>query len=100
MRTSFLPNSVKKLVNELTKLPSIGEKSALRLVQHLLSKGKEDLKALEESLEEVRLNVKLCDLCFAITEDALCSVCSDDNRKKDTICVVEKPVDVIALEQV
>ncbi len=100
MRTSFLPNSVKKLVNELTKLPSIGEKSALRLVQHLLSKGKEDLKALEESLEEVRLNVKLCDLCFAITEDALCSVCSDESRKKDTICVVEKPVDVIALEQV
>ena len=100
MRTAFLPNSVKKLVNELTKLPSVGEKSALRLVQHLLSKGKEEIKALEESLEHVRQSVKLCDLCFAITEQDLCSVCSDPNRKKNTICVVEKPVDVLALEQV
>ena len=100
MRSAFLPNSVRRLVNELTKLPSIGEKSALRLVQHLLSRKPEEILALEQALRLVREQVGLCKECFAISEMELCPVCNDYQRRADILCVVEKPVDVIALEQV
>lgn len=100
MRSAFLPNSVRRLVNELTKLPSIGEKSAFRLVQHLLSRKPEEMLALEEALKLVREQVGLCKECFAISEAEYCLVCSDQKRRADILCVVEKPVDVIALEQV
>lgn len=100
MRSAFLPNSVRRLVNELTKLPSVGEKSAFRLVQHLLSRKPEEMLALEEALKLVREQVGLCKECFAISENELCPVCNDHKRRTDILCVVEKPVDVIALEQV
>ncbi len=100
MRAAFLPNSVRRLVNELTKLPSIGEKSAFRLVQHLLSQKPEDLVALEVALKLVREQVGLCKQCFAISETEHCPICNDLQRKSEVLCVVEKPVDVIALEQV
>lgn len=100
MRSAFLPHSVRRLVNELTKLPSVGEKSAFRLVQHLLSRKPEEMLALEEALKLVREQVGLCKDCFAISENELCIVCSDQKRRTDIFCVVEKPVDVIALEQV
>lgn len=100
MRAAFLPNSVRRLVNELTKLPSIGEKSAFRLVQHLLSQKPEDLIALEAAIKMVREQVILCAQCFSISETEICPICSDYQRKTQVLCVVEKPVDVIALEQV
>lgn len=90
---------MQKLVNELTKLPSIGEKSALRLAYHLLIKDRNDSLLLSKAIEEACEKVSLCEVCYSLCEETLCVHCSDNNRIKSQVCVVEKPVDVIALER-
>ncbi len=86
-----------RLVGELKKLPGIGERTALRLAFHLL-KAPRNLTALSESLCEVRDRVKSCSVCFAITENDPCSICSG-NRDSGIICVVENSQDLMALER-
>jgi len=89
--------SLTRLVGELKKLPGVGEKSALRLAFHLL-KYPGNIEALSESLVQVKEKVRFCSLCFAITEDDPCWICSGE-RDAATLCVVEEPQDLLALER-
>ncbi|BCG45448.1 Recombination protein RecR [Citrifermentans bremense] len=89
--------SLTRLVGELKKLPGVGEKSALRLAFHLL-KYPSNIEALAQSLLQVGERVHLCSVCFAITEDDPCWICSGE-RDSGTICVVEEPQDLLALER-
>ena len=90
-------NSLIRLVGELKKLPGVGEKSALRLAFHLL-KSPDNIEALAESLLQVKERVHFCSVCFAITEDDPCWICSGD-RDAASICVVEEPQDLLAMER-
>ena len=89
--------SLARLVGELKKLPGVGEKSALRLAFHLL-KSPGNMEALAESLIQVKERVRFCSVCFAITEDDPCRICSGD-RDATTLCVVEEPQDLLAMER-
>ncbi|TSK07211.1 MAG: recombination protein RecR [Geobacter sp.] len=89
--------SLTRLVGELKKLPGVGEKSALRLAFHLL-KYPGNIEALAESLMQVKERVRFCSVCFAITEDDPCWICSGE-RDAATLCVVEEPQDLLALER-
>jgi recombination protein RecR len=89
---------VVKLVDELAKLPGIGPKTASRLAFHLLRGTREDASALAEAILEVKERIRLCSRCFNITEDDPCAICADTERTK-AICVVEEPLDVVALDR-
>jgi recombination protein RecR len=89
--------SLTRLVGELKKLPGVGEKSALRLAFHLL-KSPGNVEALAESLMQVKERVHFCSVCFAITEDDPCCICSGE-RDPSTLCVVEEPQDLLAMER-
>lgn len=90
-------NSLTRLVGELKKLPGVGEKSALRLAFHLL-KNPGNIEALAESLVLVKERVRFCSVCFAITEEDPCWICSGD-RDASALCVVEDPQDILAIEK-
>lgn len=90
-------SSLTRLVGELKKLPGVGERTALRLAFHLL-KSPQNMTALADSLLDVRDRVRACSICFAITENDPCSICSG-NRDNGTICVVENSQDLMALER-
>lgn len=86
-----------RLLEELKKLPGVGDKSALRLALHLL-KSDENLVALAQALAQVKERVRFCSTCFGITEDDPCPICMAD-RDKSIICVVEEPQDLLAVER-
>lgn len=92
------PRSMLRLINELAKFPSVGEKTAIRFAYHLLSEKKDISEDLIRSIVQAKEKVKLCKDCFAITEEELCSVCLDRSRDKSIFCVVEKPADMIVIE--
>ncbi|MDZ4786062.1 MAG: recombination mediator RecR [bacterium] len=96
--TSF-PPSLWKLVQQLARLPSIGTKSAMRLAYHMLNNEPELIEALRESLLEAKEKIKHCQRCFFMTEEPICSICSNPNRDKALLCVVEKPADVLSIER-
>ncbi|MFI5372055.1 MAG: recombination mediator RecR [Candidatus Eisenbacteria bacterium] len=87
------------LVEELTKLPSIGQKSAQRLAMHLLRVPREEALRLAEAIRAVKERVGFCSRCGNFSEDDPCLICSDPTRDGGTICVVEQPVDVLAFER-
>jgi recombination protein RecR len=89
--------SLTRLVGELKKLPGVGDKSALRLAFHLL-KSPANMEALAESLLQVKERVGLCSVCFAITEEDPCWICTGE-RDAATLCVVEEPQDLLAMER-
>ena len=86
-----------RLLGELKKLPGVGEKTALRLALHLL-KSPANVRALADSLVEVHARVHFCSTCFGITEDDPCCICSGE-RDDTSICVVEEPQDMLAMER-
>lgn len=90
---------MRRLVNELTKLPSIGEKTAFRLAYHLVTRKENDALMLAEALREAREKIRLCELCYSLTETTRCSICADPTRQHNVLCVVEKPADVFVLER-
>jgi recombination protein RecR len=94
------PQALLRLVREFSKLPSIGERTATRLAFFLLYKNPLLASALSTALIEALAVSKLCSTCYGISEAELCSICSDESRDKDIICVVEKPADIIAIERV
>jgi recombination protein RecR len=87
------------LVEELAKLPSIGQKSAQRLALHLLRGSKEDSLRLAEAIRAVKERVGLCGVCGNFSDDDPCRLCSDPARDGSLVCVVEQPGDVIAFER-
>ena len=90
-------NSLTRLVGELKKLPGVGEKTAFRLAFHLL-KSPGNIEALAESLLQVKERVRFCSVCFAISEDDPCRICSGE-RDQAALCVVEEPQDLLAMER-
>ena len=90
---------MRRLVNELTKLPSIGEKSAVRLAYHILTRDPGEVRALADSIRDAREKTVLCSACFAMSESEICPICANPARDRSVVCVVEKPSDVIALER-
>jgi len=96
---SALPPALARLIQELTKLPGIGEKTATRLAFHLLRTDRRDVELLSEALLKMRDETKLCSVCLGLTANDPCALCSDPQREADTICVVERPADLIAVER-
>lgn len=91
--------SITRLVEELTRLPGIGKKSAERLAYHLLRVSKAEALALADAIRSVKENVRYCSRCYNLAEEELCPICQDAQRDAGVICVVEQPRDVMALEQ-
>ncbi|HNZ64793.1 MAG TPA: recombination mediator RecR [Smithella sp.] len=90
---------IKKLISELGKLPGIGEKTATRLANYILRSTEDDVRKLAESIVEVKRKIKLCRICLNLTEEDTCHICSDASRDKETICVVEDPDALAAIEE-
>ncbi len=94
-----LPASLQKLINELSKLPGIGPKTAQRLAFYLLKRDNLDLLTLSSAITELKSNVVFCSNCHNMVETDPCHTCSDANRDKTLICVVEEPLDALAIEK-
>jgi recombination protein RecR len=90
---------IARLIEELNKLPGIGPKSAQRLAYHLLCSPDEEARALAEAILTLKEQIKLCSLCFNNTDCDPCRICQDKERDHSKICVVEKPSDILPLEQ-
>ena len=98
MSTSYAP-PVQRLVTELSKLPGIGNRTAQRLAFHILRSSSEDATALAEAIVDVKEKIGLCEVCFNLTDEARCRICTDPRRDHRLICVVEEPSDVIPMER-
>lgn len=85
-------------VSELSKLPGIGKRTALRLAIHLLRRDKEEVAALAESLQNFRENIRYCKYCNNLSDDEVCPICTDSRRDRSMVCVVEHVKDVISIE--
>jgi recombination protein RecR len=99
MPTSVIPASVQTLIDEFARLPGIGPKTASRLTYYLLRQPPEQSRALAEALIQLKERTRFCSACFNMTESDPCPVCGDETRDGTTICVVEEPLDVLALER-
>lgn len=88
-----------RLVEQLTRLPGIGEKTAGRLAFYILRADRQYAEALAEALLAVKTETRLCSVCFALTEADPCPICTDATRGSDAICVVEEPADLLAVER-
>ncbi|GBD90501.1 recombination protein RecR [bacterium BMS3Abin04] len=86
-------------IDELSKLPSIGKKTAQRLALHLLKQNIEDVEILANSLLDLKTKLRFCKICFNISTDEVCDICSSTKRDRNTICVVEEASDIIAIEK-
>ena len=95
----FVAEPIARLIEELNKLPGIGPKSAQRLAYHLLRSSDEEAKALAEAILTLKQKIRLCTVCFNITDCDHCLVCQDKERDHARICVVEKPSDILPLER-
>jgi recombination protein RecR len=93
------PAPVIKLIDEFSRLPGVGPKTASRLTFYLLRNPAERAVALAEALQELHEKVLFCSQCFNIAESDPCPVCSDEHRDRSIICVVEEPLDVLAIER-
>ena len=89
-----------KLIGELSKLPGIGGKTAQRLAFHILSLTDSEAEALENAITEAKHTMKYCSICGNLTDTDPCAICQDTARSKNTICVVESPKDVLAMERI
>jgi recombination protein RecR len=96
--TSYAP-PVQRLVTELSKLPGVGSRTAQRLAFHILRASGEDATALARAIVEVKEKIRLCEVCFNLTDESRCRICQDTRRDHALICVVEEPSDVIPMER-
>ena len=94
------PRPLGKMIGELSKLPGIGNKTAQRLAFHILSMPQNESAELAEAILEASRTMKYCSCCGNLTDSDPCAICSDKTRKRDIICVVESPQDVMAIERI
>ena len=99
MSRSGLPKPVSRLIDELSKLPGIGEKNATRLSFHILRSKDEYTIRLAQAIVDIKKNVRACGTCFNITSENPCDICTNNSREQGLICVVEDPMDLIAVER-
>ncbi len=90
---------VQRLIDELSRLPGIGGKSAQRLAFHLLSVEEADARRLAAAINDMRDQVTRCERCFNVAADELCSICKDARRDPSVVCVVERPQDIVVVER-
>lgn len=96
---SFYAAPIARLLEELERLPGIGPKSAQRVAFHILRSDEASAVRLAEALIEVKRSIHFCSRCFNLAEQELCEICADPRRELGTICVVEEPRDVVAIER-
>jgi recombination protein RecR len=100
LRTSgTIAGPIEALIHELSKLPTIGPKTAARLVFHLLNRPRHEAVSLAEAIVSVKDNVRFCSICYALTERDPCDFCTDERRDAATLCVVAEAKDVYAIER-
>lgn len=99
MTQTVLPRSVQRLIDEFVRLPGIGPKSASRLTFYLLRATDNQPLDLAAALQDLKERTRLCSICFNITEDDPCPICADETRDAHLLCVVEEPLDVLAIER-
>ncbi|MBW1726052.1 MAG: recombination protein RecR [Deltaproteobacteria bacterium] len=96
---SHYPPSILKLIKSLSRLPGIGEKTAERLAMHILRAPRSDAERLSSNIIEVKNKIKLCSICFGLSDSDICNICSDRTRTPSILCVVEQPADMVAIEK-
>jgi recombination protein RecR len=94
-----LARPLARLIDELSKLPGVGPKTAQRLAYHILRSGTSDAEALAAAVRAVKTDLRYCSVCFNIAESDPCALCSSDERDQRVVCVVEEPLDVLAIER-
>ena len=99
IRSGAAPEPVTRLIEELSKLPGIGPKTASRLTYFLLRTPEEQSLGLAEALRELKARTRFCEVCYNITEESPCPICRDPERDSGLLCVVESPLDVLAVEK-
>jgi recombination protein RecR len=93
------PPSILKLIKSLSRLPGIGEKTAERLAMHILRAPRSEAEQLSSSIIEVKDKIRLCSVCFGLSDTDICNICSDRTRTPSILCVVEQPADMVAIEK-
>jgi recombination protein RecR len=93
------PEPITRLIEGFNRLPGIGPKSAQRLAYHILHASEQEAQALATALVDVKQRIRLCSVCMNITEDDPCLYCRDERRDRSMVCVVEQPLDILALER-
>ncbi|OGD66862.1 recombination protein RecR [Candidatus Berkelbacteria bacterium RIFCSPHIGHO2_12_FULL_36_9] len=95
----MLPKSIQNLIEQFSKLPGIGPKTAARLTFYMLSKSESDIEQLGNSVSNLKKGLVFCQDCYNISNTSPCEICSDEKREKNKICVVEEPLDIVALNK-
>lgn len=95
----MLPQAVRDLTRELTMLPGVGPKTAERLALHLLRQPRPIVSKLADTMKNLHANVRICSSCYNLAEDAICTICRNQNRRINVLCVVEDALDVEAIER-
>jgi recombination protein RecR len=90
--------SIQNLMNELSRLPGIGMRSAERIAFHLLKQNPEDALRLADAIRDVKTRIRHCNICYNLTEQDPCNICADPSRDTGLVCIVEQPKDLLALE--
>lgn len=96
---NYYPQSISKLIEEFSRLPGIGPKTAQRLAFYVLDMNESDVKAFSEALINAKTNIKYCSICGNLTDEDPCIICRNTSRDPQVICVVQEPRDVIAMEK-
>ena len=96
---AVIPDSVTQLIEGFAQLPGIGPKTASRLTFYLLRRPAEQAEALADALRDLKRKTVFCSSCFNITEQSPCAVCRDEGRDRSIVCVVEEPLDVLAIDR-
>lgn len=96
---NYIPPSITNLINHFSKLPGIGPKTAGRLTFFLLKKSDQEVASFGEALINLKPNLSYCSSCYNYTEQNPCLICSDPKRQPELICVVEQPLDILAMEK-
>lgn len=99
MKRKGLPEPILRLIELFSRLPGIGEKNATRLAFHVLRAPSEFADGLSKAITDTKRKVTLCPNCFSFTSENVCDICSDESRGKGVVCVVEEPLDLVAIER-
>ena len=98
MASVYTP-AIQALIDELGRLPGVGPKSAQRMAFHLVKLPEADALRLADAIREAKATVQFCEVCFNVSDEIRCKICSDDARETSVICVVEEPRDIVAVER-
>lgn len=99
MSPQVVPQALERLIQDLTKLPGIGKKTASRLAMNILRRPAGEARELADALADLHSSIQLCSCCFTFSENDPCAICADPKRDETLICVVEQPGDLLAIEK-